>query len=83
MDGKVVKDRMKNTVIVERNYFVKVPKYERYRRERSRIMVHVPPCMRVSRGQIVRIGECRKIAKNVHFVIIEKEGEKKNAGNRK
>jgi small subunit ribosomal protein S17 len=74
---------MKNTVIVERDYLVKVPKYERYRRARSRIMVHVPPCMKAIRGDNVRIGECRKISKNVHFVVIGKEGEQKNAGNRK
>lgn len=83
MEVKVVRDRMKNTIVVERDYLIKVPKYERYRRERSRIMVHIPPCMHVSRGEVIRVGECRKIAKNVNFVVLAKEGEKKSAGSRK
>jgi small subunit ribosomal protein S17 len=80
LEGRVIRDRMKNTVVVERDYLIYIPKYERYRRSRSRIMAHNPPCIGASRGDEVKIANCRKVAKNVDFVVIEKKkGEVKNA----
>jgi len=73
LDGVVVKDKMVHTVIVRRDYHVYVPKYKRYERRHSHIAAHSPPCIRASRGDKVRIAECRPLAKSVSFVVIEKE----------
>ena len=70
--GTIVSDRMHKTVTVQwdRTNFVK--KYERYETKRSKIMAHVPDCIKVKKGDIVKIAESRPISKAVNFVVIEK-----------
>ncbi|HDD25672.1 MAG TPA: 30S ribosomal protein S17 [Acidilobales archaeon] len=68
--GKVVKDRARRTVIVEREYIVYNRKYMRYERRRSRIPAHNPPCINAKAGDIVLIGETRPLAKTVAFVVL-------------
>ena len=77
--GKVVSAKAKNTVTVERIIMHKVPKYERYKRVRSKIKAHNPLCMNAKEGDIVKIGETRKISKTKGFAVIgiEKREEKK------
>jgi len=70
LTGRVVKARMKNTVVVEREYLVWVPKYMRYERRRSRIHAHNPPCIGAKEGDVVLIGETRPLAKSVAFVVL-------------
>lgn len=71
INGKVVSDKAKNTVIVERQYIKYVPKYERYERRKTRIAAHNPPCITAKFGDKVVIGECRKLSKTKSFVVIE------------
>ncbi|MEM0026850.1 MAG: 30S ribosomal protein S17 [Ignisphaera sp.] len=68
--GKVIKSRMQNTVVVEREYVVWVRKFKRYERRRSRIHAHNPPCISAKEGDIVIIGETRPLAKSVSFVVL-------------
>jgi len=72
MEGTVISDKMQKTVIVLRESFVKVKKYERYKRMRSKIAAHNPPCINARTGDRVRIMECRRLSKTVNFVITEK-----------
>lgn len=72
LDGEVVSDKMEGTVIVRRDRFVKVRKYDRYRRSTSRLPAHNPPCVNARTGDLVKIMECRKLSKTVSFVIVEK-----------
>ena len=72
LEGRVVSDKMQGTAIVQRDRMVKVKKYDRYKRSRSRIPAHNPPCIAAKQGDLVRIMECRKLAKTVSFVIVEK-----------
>jgi small subunit ribosomal protein S17 len=72
LEGVVVSDKMEGTVIVQKNRLVKVRKYDRYKKARSRIPAHNPPCINAREGDIVRIIECRKLAKTVSFVVTEK-----------
>jgi len=71
-EGVVVSDKMKNTVIVMREYLHYVPKYKRYMRKRSRIPSHNPPCIAARAGDRVIIGETRPLSKTVHFVVLGK-----------
>ncbi|MEM1548111.1 MAG: 30S ribosomal protein S17 [Thermoproteota archaeon] len=73
-EGVVVSDKMKNTVIVMREYLHYVPKYKRYIRKRGRIPSHNPPCISARTGDRVIIGETRPLSKTVHFVVIGKVG---------
>jgi len=70
LTGKVIKARMRNTVVVEREYTVWISKFKRYERRRSRIHAHNPPCIGAKEGDIVLIGETRPLAKSVSFVVL-------------
>ncbi|MEM3412170.1 MAG: 30S ribosomal protein S17 [archaeon] len=72
LEGVVVSNKPKKTVIVERDYLLYVPKYERYERRKSKISAHCPECVDIKVGDKVRIGECRKISKTKAFVVLEK-----------
>ncbi|AEE93739.1 ribosomal protein S17 [Acidianus hospitalis W1] len=71
-EGKLIKFRANKTGVFERVYLYYNSKYKRYERRRSRIRVHIPPCLDVKEGDNVIIGECRPIAKSVSFVVLGK-----------
>jgi small subunit ribosomal protein S17 len=69
--GKVVSDRMMDTVVVERKYLHYVGKYNRYEKRNSRIHAHNPPCIKAKEGDMVKIAECRPLSKTTKFVVVE------------
>lgn len=75
LEGRVVSDKMDRTVVVERNYAKKVPKFERYERRSSRIQAHNPPCINAKEGEEVKIGECQRLSKQKSFVVLSKKGD--------
>jgi len=72
LEGKVASSKMQRTVIVERGYLHRIPKYERYEKRHSRIAAHNPECINAKKGDRVKIAECRPLSKTKHFVVIEK-----------
>ena len=75
MDGVVVKNKMRNTIVVRREYLWYMKKYARYERRHSHIPAHLPPCIEVSVGNRVKIAECRPLSKTVSFVVVQKMEE--------
>ena len=71
--GKVVSSKAQKTVTVERILTQFVPKYQRYKKVRSRIHAHNPACINAKENDIVRIGETRKLSKTKAFVVLEVE----------
>ncbi len=69
--GKVVSDKMQDTVVVQRDYLHYVKKYRRYEKRSSKIHAHSPPCLNVKAGDSVRIAECRPLSKTTKFVVVE------------
>ena len=69
--GTIVSDKPSKTVKVERVLFRYVPKYERYRKVRSKVTAHCPDCFKAGEGDMVRIGETRKLSKTKSFVVME------------
>lgn len=69
--GVVKSAKAPKTVTVERTLTTFVPKYERYKKVRSKVHAHVPADMTVTEGDVVRIGETRKISKTKNFIVIE------------
>jgi len=79
MEGKVVSAKAQKSVIIERQYFHYLPKFERYERRHSRIAAYIPECIAAKEGDVVKIAECRPLSKTKHFVVVEvmqKAGEK-------
>jgi small subunit ribosomal protein S17 len=70
--GIVASDKMRNSIVVKRDYLHYVKKYMRYEKRRNKILAHNPPCIEVKQGDIVKIAECRPISKNISFVVVEK-----------
>lgn len=71
--GKVKSAKAQKTIIVQwdRSYYI--PKYERYEKRISKVQVHVPKCMNVKEGDVVKIIECRPLSKTKHFVMMKNE----------
>jgi small subunit ribosomal protein S17 len=69
VEGKVVRDRGKKTVIVQRDLVAFVPKYERYIRKRSKIAAHNPDSIGAKVGDWVQIEECRRISKTKAWIV--------------
>ncbi|MFC5365609.1 30S ribosomal protein S17 [Salinirubrum litoreum] len=72
LEGRVASTDMTKTVIVEREYDVRVPKYDRYMKRRSRIPAHAPPCVELAEGDTVRIAETRPLSKTKSHVVVER-----------
>lgn len=72
--GIIVSKKSKNTVIIKRDYVQFVRKYQRYERRNSRLPCHLPSCLRneINIGDLVRIGESRKISKTKAFILLDK-----------
>jgi len=68
--GKVKTARMQSTVVVQREFFRYLPKFERYEKRSSSFAAHNPPCIAAQQGDEVSIMECRPLSKTKHFVVI-------------
>ncbi|MFC7082504.1 30S ribosomal protein S17 [Halorussus caseinilyticus] len=71
LEGEVASTDMDKTVIVEREYDVPVPKYDRYMKRRSRVPAHAPDCLELEVGDTVRIAETRPLSKTKSHVVVE------------
>jgi small subunit ribosomal protein S17 len=69
--GEIASTAMEKTVVVEREYDVYVPKYDRYMQRRSRIPAHAPACLDLAVGDTVTIAETRPLSKTKHHVVVE------------
>lgn len=69
LEGIVVSDRSKNTVIVEHAYTTFLKKYQRSLRKNSRIAAHNPECIVAKMGDTVEITGTRRLSKTKSFVV--------------
>ena len=70
-EGKVVKTKAKDTVVIQKESPVYFSKFKRYGRSKNSIHAHVPTNLQVNEGDIVIAAECRPLAKSVSFVVVE------------
>lgn len=71
LEGTVVSDKMRSTVVVSRDLVQYDPKFERYKKSSSRISAHNPECIGARLGDRVKIAECRPLSKTKSFVVCE------------
>ena len=70
LDGVVVSDKMKDTVVVKVNRFIKHPKYGKFYLRSKKYKAHdAGNTCKV--GDKVTIEECRPISKDKHFQIVK------------
>jgi small subunit ribosomal protein S17 len=69
LKGKIVSTKMKDTVVVEVQRYVKHPKYQKFQSLRKRYKAHDAGNTK-QMGEVVEIRECKPISKDKHFVII-------------
>ncbi|MHA2009347.1 MAG: 30S ribosomal protein S17 [Promethearchaeota archaeon] len=72
--GIVVSKRSKNTIVIRRDYVQFVKKYQRYERRNTRLACHLPECLvqEIEIGDLVKVGESRKISKTKAFIVLDK-----------
>lgn len=75
--GVVVSAKPGKTAIVEREIVRFVPKYERYKKSKSRVYAHNPDCIAAKEDDVVRVGETRKLSKTKSFAVLEVLGKKR------
>ena len=72
--GVVVSKKSKNTIIIRFDYVHFVKKFKRYERRNSRLACHLPDCLEheIELGDLVIVGESRKISKTKSFIVLDK-----------
>ena len=70
MEGIVTSVKMHKTITFRMDYLGLIKKYMRYERRRSRKQAHLPPCIEVKVGDMVKVVECRPLSKNVTCVVV-------------
>lgn len=74
--GRVKSAKPSKTAIIEREITIRVPKYERYKKVRTRVYAHNPECINAKENDIVMVGETRKLSKTKSFVVLKVVGRK-------
>ena len=74
-NGVVIAKDVHKTATVEWGRSIKIPKYERFEKKRTKIRVHNPPCINAQQGDQVKLMECKPLSKTKTFVIIENLGK--------
>ena len=70
-EGKIVKTKAKDTVVIQKESPVYFSKFKRYGRSKNSIHAHVQSNLEVKDGDMVIAAECRPLAKSVSFVVVE------------
>lgn len=69
-EGTVIK-KFDRRAVVEFDRTVKVQKYERFMRKKTRIHSRIPDGIQVNVGDYVKVRECRPLSKMIHSVIVQ------------
>lgn len=70
LSGVVVSDKMKDTIVVSVDRYVKVPKYNKYITRTKKFKAHdVGNTKKI--GDKVEIQECAPISKDKHFILVK------------
>ncbi|MCA9485231.1 MAG: 30S ribosomal protein S17 [Nanoarchaeota archaeon] len=71
--GTVIR-KFDKRVTIEFERTVKIPKYERFMKKKTRIHARLPEKFidSIHKGDLIRVKECRPLSKTIHFVVVEK-----------
>merc|ERR1712046_393857 len=69
--GVIKTTKMKNTVIIRKDYLHYIKKYNRFEKRHKNTPVHVSPAFRVKQGDEILAGQCRPLSKTVRFNMLK------------
>jgi small subunit ribosomal protein S17 len=71
--GNVIR-KFPKRVAIEFERTVKLQKFERFMKKRTRIHARLPDQFadQINLGDLIKVQECRPLSKTIHFVVIEK-----------
>ncbi len=67
----VITKKFPTRVVIEFQRTVKVPKYERFYKKKTKLHARLPEGMDVKIGDLVRIRETRPLSKIIHFIVTD------------
>lgn len=72
-EGIVIK-KFHKRIVIEFERMVKIKKYERYAKSKTKIHARLPENMEneIKTGDYIKVQECRPLSKLIHFIVIEK-----------
>lgn len=80
--GQVVK-KFEKRIVVDLERTVKIKKYERFMKKKTRIHARILDGTDVHVGDVVKVRECRPLSKITHFMFVEKLSSENNARDKK
>jgi len=75
IEGVVIRKKSSKTAVIQMKKIRYIRKYERYMKKTVKLPVHCPECMNIEIGDVVLVGETRKLSKTKSFVILKKVGQ--------
>ena len=69
--GVIKTTKMKNTIIIRKDYLHYIKKYNRFEKRHKNTAVHVSPAFRVKVGDEIMAGQCRPLSKTVRFNMLK------------
>ena len=73
LKGLVISTKMKNTIVIRRDYLHYITKYRRFEKRHKNISVHCSPAFNIKEGDVVTVGQCRPLSKTVRFNVVAHE----------
>ena len=69
-EGIVIR-KFPGRVVIQFDRMIKIPKYERYEKRRTKVHARLPDCMNdnVHVGDLVQVSETRPVSKMIHSVV--------------
>ena len=71
--GVVISTKMRNSLVIRRDYLHFIKKYNRYEKRHKTVTAHVSPAFHVKVGDSVTVGQCRPLSKTIRFNVIKLE----------
>jgi small subunit ribosomal protein S11e len=82
--GVVLSAKMSRTVILRRDYLHYIKKYQRFEKRHHNLPAHLSPAFaRTKTGDIVTVGQCKKLSKTVMFNVLRVEKQRVEGNVRK
>ena len=78
----VVIRKLPGRVTIEFERILKVKKYERYEKRKTKLHARLPDCLvsEINIGDLIEIAECRPLSKMIHFVVVRRIRSKSEEG---